>query len=90
MYTATLDKETLLERPRLVNGQKITASGNAGPNVLQGPHQGAQKSTTIGEDFDASMTSSMNVSSLTSLIKISSELDWLSSSMNHLLIFSSD
>ena len=68
----------------------FTSASNAGPNVLQGPHQGAQKSTTIGEDLDASMTSSMNVSSLTSLIKISSELDWLSSSMNHLLIFSSD
>ena len=68
----------------------FTSASRAGPKVLQGPHHGAQKSTTMGELFDASITSSMKVSSFTSFTWISSAFGWLSSNMNHLLNFAPD
>src|SRR6476660_8235991 len=45
-----------------------TAFSSDGPSVLQGPHQGAQKSTITGTLREASSTSAANVSSELSLI----------------------
>src|SRR6185437_6796788 len=45
-----------------------TAASSAGPSCLQGPHQGAQKSTITGTVRLASSTSAANVSSPESLI----------------------
>src|SRR6185312_170099 len=44
-----------------------TAFSSEGPSVLQGPHQGAQKSTITGTVREASRTSAANVSSELSL-----------------------
>src|SRR5579864_7307951 len=45
-----------------------TAFSRIGPSCLQGPHHGAQKSTTTGCSNDASTTSAIKVSVVTSLI----------------------
>jgi len=47
----------------------VTAFSSAGPSVLHGPHQGAQKSTITGTSWEAWMTSSMKVASDPSLIR---------------------
>ena len=49
----------------------VTAASRAGPSVLHGPHQGAQKSTMTGMFCDISTTSFTNVCSDASLIKSS-------------------
>src|SRR5580698_9214147 len=46
-----------------------TARSSAGPSVLQGPHQVAQKSTITGCVREASMTSLAKPASLPSLIR---------------------
>src|ERR1700733_245851 len=46
----------------------LTTFSSAGPSCLQGPHQGAQKSTITGTSRDASSTSAAKVSSEESLI----------------------
>ena len=46
----------------------VTAFSSAGVSVLQGPHQGAQKSTITGTSTEASITSAMKVASVPSLI----------------------
>ena len=46
----------------------VTARSMAGPNCLQGPHQGAQKSTMTGVSREASITSAMKPVSVPSLI----------------------
>ena len=46
----------------------LTASSNKGPSCLHGSHQGAQKSTIIGFSLEASMTSLIKLSVVTSLI----------------------
>ena len=43
-----------------------TTFSSTGPNCLQGPHQGAQKSTITGAVIEASMTSAMKVWSVAS------------------------
>src|SRR5580698_4898964 len=48
-----------------------TARSSAGPSVLQGPHQVAQKSTITGCSREASMTSLAKPASLPSLIRSS-------------------
>lgn len=42
----------------------FTAFSSAGPSWRQGPHQGAQKSTTTGWSNEASTTSAMKVAVL--------------------------
>jgi hypothetical protein len=39
-----------------------------GPSVVQGPHQGAHRSTTTGTSEERLSTSSSNVASVTSII----------------------
>src|SRR6478736_4878913 len=46
----------------------VTAASRAGPRVLQGPHQGAQKSTITGTSRLASSTSAAKVARPESLI----------------------
>ena len=46
-----------------------TAFSSAGPSVLQGPHQVAQKSTITGVSCEASMTSLAKPASVPSLIR---------------------
>jgi hypothetical protein len=59
---------TIFTAPRAAR----TASSSIGPSVLQGPHQGAQKSTITGVFIDASTTSAMNVCSVPSLMRSAS------------------
>ena len=46
----------------------VTAFSRAGPNCLQGPHHGAQKSTMMGTCMEASMTSCMKLAVFESFI----------------------
>jgi len=46
-----------------------------GVSCLHGPHQGAQKSTTIGTFFDASITSAANVSVFTSFTAVEGDAE---------------
>src|SRR5271167_4148953 len=45
----------------------LTAFSSTGPSCLQGPHQGAQKSTSTGWRLDSSMTSLTKVCVVVSL-----------------------
>src|SRR5262249_51773048 len=53
-----------------------TAFSRSGPSCLHGPHHGAQKSTMTGTSCEASMTSTMNVVTSLSLIRLASALGW--------------
>src|SRR5258705_8621492 len=46
----------------------VTRRSSRGPNCLQGPHQGAQKSTITGTSIDASSTSAAKLVSDASFI----------------------
>ena len=45
----------------------LASFSSTGPNIRQGPHQGAQKSTTMGTCRERSSTSAWNVVSVTSI-----------------------
>ena len=52
----------------------ITAFSSAGPSVLQGPHQVAQKSTITGTVCEASITSATKLLVSLSLIRLAAPL----------------
>src|SRR3984885_14007718 len=54
--------------------ESATAFSNTGASCLQGPHQGAQKSTSTGWRVEATITSALNEAVVTSLTLLAGAL----------------